>query len=151
MKTYPCYLCELNATIISWSMATLVLSVTFHATALFLLAKLTFAESVVERRHKSVVFSLTVFTLLCLIVIFINSFEICAWALLYYAHGATDNPVIAFVHSLGSFTTYGNSSHFPEITWKLVSHLEAMNGLVAFGITTAFLYSASGRLHDFAK
>lgn len=145
------FLSEIDTDIITWAIVTLTASVMFHAISLGILAKLTFADSIVGMRKKSATFSIFIFTSLCVVVILLNSIEICGWAALYLLHGATDNPIQSLIHSLGAYTTYGDATLFPTSTWKVVSHLEAMNGVIAFGITTAFLYSASGRLHDFAK
>jgi ABC-type sugar transport system permease subunit len=151
MSDSTCYTCSLELNVLAWALLTLILTVAFHAAALMVLAKVIFTEVIVEMRHRSALFSLTVFSSVCVVVIFINSIEVSCWGFLYYFFGATENPITALTHSMGAFTTYGNSAHFPDDSWRLVSHLEAMNGLIAFGITTAFLYSASGRLHDFAK
>ena len=151
MSNPTCYTCDLQVNVLTWAFIILILTVAFHAAALMILAKVIFTDVIVEMRHRSAVFSLFVFSSVCVVVIFINSIEISCWAGLYYFFDATENPITALTHSMGAFTTYGNSAHFPDDTWRLVSHLEAMNGLIAFGITTAFLYSASGRLHDCAK
>jgi hypothetical protein len=151
MTSSTCITCDLDLTILSWAVVTLFATVVFHASALILLAKVTFTDTIVTLRHRSAIFSVTVFSALCVTVLLINALEIWGWSLLYYIHGASDNPIRALSHSMGAFTTYGSPGYFPDETWRLVSHLEAMNGLVAFGITTAFLYSASGRLHEMAK
>jgi len=151
MTAPTCIYCGLDINIMLWAVVTLVFCVMFHAISLGLLAKMTFADRIIGLRKKSAAFSTMIFTCLCVVVMLLNFIEICSWALLYFRHAATEDPIQALVHSLGAFTTYGNSSVFTDSTWKIVSHLEAMNGVIAFGITTAFLYSASGRLHDFAK
>lgn len=143
--------CDLKLSLLIWAVITLLLTVIFHATSLILLAKVTFADTVVTLRHRSAIFSVAVFSSLCVIVLLINVIEICGWAILFYSFGATDNPIRALTHSMGAFTTYGNPAYFQDDSWRLVSHLEAMNGLVVFGITTAFLYSASGRIHEMAR
>ena len=151
MNVLICLACDIKVSLLIWAVITLLLTIIFHASALILLAKFIFADTIVTLRHRSAIFSVSVFSSLCVIVLLINVIEICGWALLFYAFGATDNPVRALIHSMGAFTTYGNSAYFQADSWRLVSHLEAMNGLVVFGITTAFLYSASGRIHEIAR
>lgn len=135
------------------ALALLILSfcVIFHASVLFGMAKLIFTDLVVELRHKSAALSLVIFSSLCLCVILLNGVEIAIWAFLYHNYGSVESIVGAFIHSMGAFTTYGNSRYLSDEEWDLITHIEAMNGLVAFGLTTAFLYSASGRLHELAK
>ena len=129
----------------------LALCVVFHASTLFGLAKLVFTDLVIDLRHKSVAFSLAIFSALCLGVILIQGIEIAIWAFLYHSYGSVESVAGAFIHSMGAFTTYGNSRFVSDEEWDLITHIETMNGLVAFGLTTAFLYSASGRLHELAK
>jgi hypothetical protein len=46
------------------------------------------------------------------------------------------------LYSLGAITSYGHAGVFLEDRWKLLGAIEAMNGLILFGLTTAFLFSA---------
>jgi hypothetical protein len=46
------------------------------------------------------------------------------------------------LYSLSAITSYGHSSIFLAERWKLLGAIEAMNGLILFGLTTAFLFAA---------
>ena len=46
------------------------------------------------------------------------------------------------LYSLSAITSYGHSAIFLEERWKLLGAIEAMNGLILFGLTTAFLFAA---------
>jgi hypothetical protein len=43
--------------------------------------------------------------------------------------------------SLGAMTTYGGSDVDLQKHWRLTGALEALNGIILFGLTTAFLFS----------
>ena len=48
----------------------------------------------------------------------------------------------AMLYSLGAITSYGHAEVFLEDRWRLLGAIEAVNGLILFGLTTAFLYAA---------
>ena len=43
-------------------------------------------------------------------------------------------------------TAYGHASVLPEPHWQLMGALEALNGLMLFGLTTAFMFAMIGRV-----
>ena len=43
--------------------------------------------------------------------------------------------------SLNAMMTYGHDSLGPADHWRLMGALEALNGVILFGLTTAFLFS----------
>ena len=43
------------------------------------------------------------------------------------------------LYSLSAMTSYGHASLFLEDRWQLMGALEALNGALLFGLTTAFL------------
>jgi hypothetical protein len=46
----------------------------------------------------------------------------------------------AMLYSLNAITTYGHESTTLTARWGLLGSLEALNGVLLFGLTTAFLY-----------
>jgi len=46
------------------------------------------------------------------------------------------------LYSLGAMTSYGHADVYLEDRWRLLGAIEAVNGLILFGLTTAFLYAA---------
>ena len=59
-----------------------------------------------------------------------------------YCVGGHADPRTAMLYSLSAITSYGHSAIFLEERWKLLGAIEAMNGLILFGLTTAFLFAA---------
>ena len=46
------------------------------------------------------------------------------------------------LYSLGAMTSYGHAEVYLAERWQLLGATEAVNGLILFGLTTAFLYAA---------
>ena len=68
--------------------------------------------------------------------------EAAAWAGLYLWLGALPDWPDAMLYSLGAITSYGHAPIFLADRWRLLGAIEAVNGLILFGLTTAFLYAA---------
>jgi hypothetical protein len=66
--------------------------------------------------------------------------EATAWAATYWLLGALSDTRSAVLFSLGAITTYGGSNFVLEPHWQLLGALEALNGVLLFGLTTAFLF-----------
>ena len=50
-------------------------------------------------------------------------------------------PRSAMLYSLGAMTTYGHKNLVLEDRWQMMGALEALNGMLLFGLTTAFLFA----------
>jgi hypothetical protein len=69
-----------------------------------------------------------------------------AWAALYLWLGALPDWHTAMLYSLGAITSYGGSKFYLADRWGLLGPIEAVNGLMLFGLTTAFLFTAMHNL-----
>ncbi len=47
----------------------------------------------------------------------------------------------AVLYSLSAMTSYGHANLYLEPRWQLMGALEALNGWILFGLTTAFLFT----------
>ena len=54
--------------------------------------------------------------------------------------GALPDTRSSMLYSLGAMTTYGHQSLYLEDRWRLLGTLEALNGWLLFGLSTAFLF-----------
>jgi hypothetical protein len=54
--------------------------------------------------------------------------------------GAIPDGRTAMLYSLSAITTYGHTNLNLAPHWQLMGALEALNGVLLFGVTTAFLY-----------
>ena len=62
------------------------------------------------------------------------------WAVAYRLVGALPTNGSAVLYSLSAITSYGHTNLILEQRWQLMGALEALNGTLLFGLTTAFLF-----------
>jgi hypothetical protein len=125
-----------------WSMPLIVVTVIFHAYTLGLLNQLvTFVLKGQGKKHLVDVVSLSVVggTALCATVL--HGIEVAMWATAYFLLCALPDRKGAMLYSLGAMTTSGNAYLALESRWRLMGSLEALNGWILFGLTTAFLFT----------
>jgi hypothetical protein len=67
--------------------------------------------------------------------------ESALWAVAYHGVGAMPDYESAVLYSLGAITSYGHADVYLEHRWRLMGTLEALNGIILFGLTTAFFFS----------
>ena len=76
-----------------------------------------------------------------LILAALHGLEGVLWALAYWGLGALDSPTDASVYALATMTTF----EIPGLTlpprFQMLSALQAVNGVLLFGISTAFLFA----------
>jgi hypothetical protein len=68
--------------------------------------------------------------------------EAIAWAALYLWLGALPAWSPAMLYSLEAITSFGHADVYLEDRWRLLGAIEEVNGLILFGLTTAFLFAA---------
>jgi hypothetical protein len=66
--------------------------------------------------------------------------EATLWAAAYRTLGALPDGRMALLYSLNAITSYGHTDLVLAPHWRLMGALEALNGMLLFGRTTAFLY-----------
>jgi hypothetical protein len=47
----------------------------------------------------------------------------------------------SMLYSLSAMTSYGHANLFLETNWQMMGALESLNGMLLFGLTTAFLFA----------
>ncbi len=124
----------------SWGLPLLVLTVVAHVSAIVWTAKmLGLAGSSHSRKASRFVIFVAVAALSCAVYL---GFEAATWAGLYLWLGTLPDWGEAMLYSLGAITSYGHADIYLENRWRLLGAIEAVNGLILFGLTTAFLYAA---------
>ena len=63
------------------------------------------------------------------------------WAAAYLWLGALDSPLDALLFSIDSMSTRGASGLTLQRHWQLMGALEAVNGMLLFGVSTAWLFT----------
>jgi hypothetical protein len=131
-----------------WGLALIALTVMVHATAIASMAVLT--QSIRRRaetwRHIRVRHLFTVIIGLIgtvgLLLAILHGLEAALWAVAYWWLGALKSPNDALLYSVDSMTTRGASGLTLERHWLMMGALEAMDGMLLFGISTAFVFAS---------
>jgi hypothetical protein len=76
-----------------------------------------------------------------LFVTVLHGAEASVWAAVYKILGALPDETSAMLYSLSAITSYGHAGLFLLPRWQLMGALEALNGVMLFGLTTAFLFT----------
>ncbi|EDY20577.1 Ion transport 2 domain protein [Chthoniobacter flavus Ellin428] len=74
--------------------------------------------------------------------------QIAAWALIFRVVGEFHDYPAAFYHSAVNFTTLGYGDLVMSPRWRLLGPLEALNGGLVLGLSSAILVSTFGHLRD---
>jgi hypothetical protein len=72
--------------------------------------------------------------------------EIALWALSFVLCGEFSNFAAALYYSADTYTTLGDSTIVISARWRLLGPLEAADGVLMFGITTAMIFAVIQRL-----
>ena len=71
----------------------------------------------------------------------LHGIEGLAWAAAFLFLGAVPDAKAGMLYSLNAMTTYGHESVSLAPQWQMMGALEALNGMLLFGLTTAFLFA----------
>jgi len=125
----------------AWSVPLILITVILHVIGL-----VSINERVIrakgflgDRRNFLVGFSM-ILGAATLAAITLHAIEAAIWAVVYLALGALPDGKSAILYSLSAMTTYGHEHFDLANHWQLMGALEALNGMILFGLTTAFLY-----------
>lgn len=124
-----------------WSMPLIIVTVVFHAYALGFLYE--WVSFLLEKKRKRIfgrILPMFVVGGSALCAIILHAIEAMAWALTYSQLGALTDRKSAILYSLSAMTTHGASVRL-EPRWELMGALEALDGWILFGLTTALLFN----------
>jgi hypothetical protein len=71
----------------------------------------------------------------------LHGMEAALWAAAYWWLGALNSPTDAILYSVNSMSTLGDSGLTLEPHWRLIGALEGMDGMLLFGISTAYIFA----------
>jgi hypothetical protein len=126
----------------AWGLPLIVLTVLVHAFSLVVIRDRVVLELPLllrARRSEVVLALLMVVTVLMLTVL--HGVEATAWAGAYVILGARADFASAMLYSLSAMTSYGHANVFLAEHWQLMGAIEALNGMLLFGLSTAFLFA----------
>jgi hypothetical protein len=84
--------------------------------------------------------------LVVLFVFIAHLLEIALWAGLFIICGEFADFGVAFYHSAVNYTTLGYGDIILTPSWRLLGPLEAANGVLLFGVSTAIVFTVIHRL-----
>ncbi len=124
-----------------WSLPLIVLAVLMHGFGLVAIR-----QDVVPRLKRTLWVAgsrlafAVVLTATVLLLTALHAIEGAVWALSYVVRACADLR-LAMLYSLSAMTAYGHADVYLDPRWQVMGALEALNGLMLFGLTTAFLFS----------
>jgi hypothetical protein len=121
-----------------WGCPLIILTVAIHTWGLSLTTRRAMLLS--KRNGHHTIMAAIGIGLLTLSATLLHAIEAGIWAISYQALGAVPDFRSAMLYSLGSLTTYGQHSVYLETRWSLLGSIEALNGWLLFGLSTAFLF-----------
>lgn len=124
-----------------WSLPLSVATVAIHVVGLMFIKK-RFDTMLTYVGHR--VFNLIALAFLAgttVSVTLLHGLEAYVWAVAFRLLHALPDQKSAVLYSLNAMTTFGHSGITLTQQWHLMGSLEALNGWILFGLSTAFLYA----------
>jgi hypothetical protein len=126
----------------AWGLPLILLTMVLHVCGLGLIHERVVEVMVgaAQRRGFLAKFAV-VMSMAALLATALHGLEGAIWGIAYRFLGAMPNFRSAMLYSLSAMTTYGHADLYLAQHWQLMGALEALNGMLVFGLTTAFLFA----------
>jgi hypothetical protein len=129
-----------------WGFSLIALTIAIHATGVtFMVAVLhslrVRLEIRVLRLPHVIEIVIVAITAMGLLLAGSHGVEAALWAAVYLWLGALGSPEAAILYSLDSMATRGASGFTLQPHWQMLGALEAADGMLLFGISTAFIFT----------
>ena len=125
-----------------WSLPLIALTVVIHVFGLGLIKRL--RERLmphIRRLRASSPLARMSLGLTTLSITVLHGLEGSLWAVAFRALGALPDMRTAVLYSLNAMTSYGHVNLELAHRWQLMGAMEALNGWILFGMSTAFLFT----------
>ena len=130
-----------------WGLLLIALTMVIHGTGVLWIALADARIRVrIERQNRlrwrhTLEFIVVLIGLVGLLLAALHGIEAALWAAAYWWLGALNSPADAILYSIDSISTRGASGLILEHQWRLMGALEAVDGMLLFGISTAFVFT----------
>jgi hypothetical protein len=129
-----------------WGLSLIALTIAIHATGVtFMVSALHSFRLRLESRRPGLprVFAIVIGTIttMGLLLAALHMIEAAFWAAAYLWLGALGSPEVAILYSVDSIATRGASGFMLQPHWQMMGALEAADGVLLFGISTAFIFT----------
>ena len=136
---------------LAWSFALIAVTITIHIVGIGAIANTIahFRTKLVHSNRPYLQSTPTAIALLVLVALglaTLHGIECFVWALAYVHLNAFGSPADATLYSVNSMTTRGSSGLVAVREWRMMGAAEAGDGMLLFGISTAFLFFVMTRL-----
>jgi len=130
----------------TWGLLLIVLTVAIHAIGVVVLAlvSLRIRARLADRRlglRYVIPLVIGVVAAAGLLLAVLHGIEAAIWAAAYLWLGAIDSPLEAILYSVDSMSTRGASGLTLHGHWRMIGALEAVDGMLLFGISTAYIFA----------
>jgi hypothetical protein len=131
----------------AWSLPLIVFTVIIHVFGLLLInQRMKHVDDAFRKRHSYPFVFVMVIGATALAATVLHAIEGLIWALAYRLVDALPTNSSAILYSLNAITSYGHANLDLAAHWQLMGALEALNGMLLFGLTTAFLFGIIQRV-----
>lgn len=135
----------------SWSLVLIATTIIIHAVGIILIAVALerVRADFLHRRpdfEEGALGGFLIFVMVALSLAALHALESIIWAVAYVKLGALTSPAGAALYSVDSMTTRGASGLVLAQQWRMMGATEAADGMLLFGISTAFLFYVMQRL-----
>lgn len=131
----------------AWGIALIILNVSLHVIGLGFIYVRIIGIARLVRNQGGLIFTLAlVMGIAALFVTLLHGVEAIIWAGAYILVEALSDGRSALLYSVSAITSYGHANLVLAARWQLLGALEALNGMILFGLTTAMLYGMIQRV-----
>ena len=131
----------------TWGLSQTALTIAMHGAGVILmaLAGVSIRARIESRNHLTLrdvaAIQIGLIGAVGLLLAALHGVEAVLWAAAYWWLGALNSPTDAILYSVDSMSTLGASGLTLEPHWRLIDALEAMDGMLLFGISTAYIFA----------
>ena len=130
------------------ALLTTLATIVIHAVALAAIAYYVRRERQLGRAGAGFWKDVAIVAGVTLLALLAHLVEITIWAMVLEASGEFTRLATAFYHSAMNYTSLGYGDIVMSGAWKLLGPLEAANGLLMFGVSTAIIFTVVQRLFE---
>jgi len=118
-----------------------VCTILIHAVVVTAVVNLVRMEKRGGRVGKSLWFDIAIVGRALALALVAHLIEMAVWAVLFVMCGEFADLGTAYYHSAVNYTTLGYGDIVMSASWRLLGPLEAANGVLLFGVTTAMVFT----------
>ena len=129
-----------------WGLSLIAFTIAIHATAVVMMAFMAVRirgrlEARGQDLWKLIAAMICVIVVTGLLLAILHAAECGIWAAAYWWLGAFDSSMDALLYSVDSMSTRGASRLTLQRHWQMMGALEAVDGMLLFGVSAAYIFA----------